>query len=160
MLRLVPVPCSNVGRSESEPAGSGFEVDLDRVDERHEPGEKLEMDRMSAIGVQCSTVRELHDPGKLVPLGARREVDADIRLQNARNLRLKAADRLLGALLLCVCGAGFPSKKEGVDDHAVIVVGSGRTGWDALYRSTFESSPGDRSHDLTGHSSWQGWSWL
>ena len=29
MLRLVPVPCSNVGRSESEPAGSGFEVDLD-----------------------------------------------------------------------------------------------------------------------------------
>jgi hypothetical protein len=104
-------------------ARSGLEVDLDRIDERDEPGEKLEMDGMSGVGVQCRAVRELHYTGELMPLGTWGKVDADIRLENARNLNVKAADRILGALRLCVCDTRFPSKEEGMDDHAAIVVG-------------------------------------
>lgn len=104
-------------------SGSGFEVNLDRADERDEPGEELEMDGMSVIRFQRGAVGELHDACKLVPLGSGGEVDADVRLQNARDLGVEAADRVLGALLLGVCRAGFPSEEEGVDDHAVIVVG-------------------------------------
>ena len=119
-MRLVPVPCPEVG---DVAAGLRFEVDLDRIDERDEPGEELEMDGMSVICLHCGAVGELHDAGKLVALGSGGEVDADVRLEDARDLGVEAADRVVGALLLRLCGAGFPSKEEGVDDHAVIVVG-------------------------------------
>jgi len=36
---------------------------------------------------------------------------------------VEATDLVLGALLLSVGGSGLPSEEEGVDDHAVIVVG-------------------------------------
>ena len=64
-------------------ARSGLEVDLDRIDKRKEPGEKLEMYRMSGVGVQCRAVRELHYASELMPLGTRGKVGADIRLENA-----------------------------------------------------------------------------
>jgi hypothetical protein len=97
------------------------------------------MDGMSVVGVHCGAVGELHDAGELVPLGAGGEVDADVRLEDARDLGVEAADGVVGALLLRLCGAGFPAEEEGVDDHAVIVVEPVRRAPGALFWSTFES---------------------
>jgi len=77
---------------------------------------------MSRIGIHRRTVRELHYSGELVPQGTRGEVHPHIRLKNARDLALQSADLVLSALFLRLCDTGFPSKEEGVDDHAAIIV--------------------------------------
>jgi hypothetical protein len=79
LLRLVPVPAPKL---RGVAWGSGFEVDLYRLDERDEPGEEFEMDGMGIVGVHRGAVGELHDTGKLVPQRTGREVDADVRLED------------------------------------------------------------------------------
>jgi hypothetical protein len=99
---------------------SDLEVEIDRIYEWSEPGEKLLVHGMVEIGVQRGTVEELHDGSKLVAPGARGEVDADLSLENAGNLGVQSADFGLGTLLLGVGGAGLPLQKEGVNDHVVL----------------------------------------
>lgn len=121
---MIPIPWPKVDskRRKTQPQGrSGLEVNLNRVNKRNKPREKLEVDGMSGISVHRRTIRKLHDSSKLVPQGAWGKVDPNIRLENARDLALQSADLVLSTLFLRVCDTGFPSEEEGVDDHAAIV---------------------------------------
>jgi hypothetical protein len=51
--------------------GSEFEVYLQGIDERKEPGEQLLVDGMSVVGVEGGAVGELHDTAELIALAAR-----------------------------------------------------------------------------------------
>jgi hypothetical protein len=99
---------------------SDLEVEIDRIYEWSEPGEKLLVHGMNEIGVQRGAIGELHNSPELVAFGARGEVDANVSFENAGNLGLQSADLGLGTLFLGVGGAGLPLQEEGVDDHEVL----------------------------------------
>ena len=100
---------------------SGFEVDLDGIDEGHQPGKQLLVDGMVVVGVEGGAVGELHDAAELVSLRARGDVDADVGFGEAGDLSLERANLLHDALLLGFGDVGLPAKGERMDDHAASV---------------------------------------
>ena len=97
---------------------SEFEVDLEGIDERHQPGKQLLVDGMIVVGVEGGAVGELHDSAELVALGTRGDVGPDEGFDEAGDLSLQGADLVDDVLLLLVGDAGFPAEGEGMDDHA------------------------------------------
>jgi hypothetical protein len=85
------------------------------------------MDGVRGIGFQSGSVGELHDAAKLVSLGTRREVNANVSFKNTGNMFVEIADLVLSALLLRFGSAGLPDEGKYVDDHGPIVI------WPALF---------------------------
>jgi hypothetical protein len=100
---------------------SHFKINLDRINQRHQPLQQLLVNRMPSISVQRGSVRELHHPAKLISLRARQHVDANPGLQQPRNLPLKPANFRKRANLLLLTHARLPPKSKGMNDHAIIV---------------------------------------
>jgi hypothetical protein len=103
---------------------SDLEVDLKRIDEGHQPSQQLLVDGVIVIGFEDGAVGELHHASKLVSLGAGRDVVADQRLDEARNLALKGLDLTDSVFFLLGRNLGLPTKGEGMDDHGASVTSS------------------------------------
>jgi hypothetical protein len=102
---------------------SGFEVDFERVDEGHEPGEEFLVDGVRRVGYERGAAFEFHDASEFVSLGARGDVFADPCFKESGDASLEVADCDDGALLLFRRDGGFPAEGEGVDDHEGILMG-------------------------------------
>ncbi len=100
---------------------SEFEVDLERIDKRHQPGKQLLVDGMIVVGIEGRSVSELHHTAKLISLRTRRDVDPDQSFDEARNLSLESANLPNNAPLLIVGGVGLPAEGKCMDDHAASV---------------------------------------
>ena len=97
---------------------SDFEINLERIDERHQPVKQLQVHRMCVVGLKRSAVLELHDTAELIPLRTGRDIDAHRGLEHARDLSLQRSDLIDGALLLVVGYVRFPAEGKRMDDHA------------------------------------------
>src|SRR5579883_2183746 len=110
-----------------------FEVDLDGLDEGHEPGKQLLVDGVWSIGFEGGAAFEFHDAAEGVSLGAGREILADPDFEKAGDLSLKLADADDDFLFLLRGDAGFPTEGKGVDDHGDILTGSSLPGLPGIF---------------------------
>jgi hypothetical protein len=98
---------------------SGFEVDFNRLDQRHQPGQQLLVHGMIVIRFVAGSIGELHDASELVTLRAGRDVGSDERLLKTGNLPLQVLDLLNSTLFLSFLNSWFPTKEKCMDDHTV-----------------------------------------
>ena len=98
--------------------GSGFEVDLDRFDEGHQPSQQLLVNGVVVVSRKDLAIRELHYTAKSVALGTRRKVVANENLGQPRYLPLKCLYLSHGAILLSFIYVGLPAKQKCMDYHA------------------------------------------
>ena len=89
-----------------------FEVDLEGIDERHQPGEQLLVDGVIAVGVEGGAVGELHDASEFVSLRARRDVGADEGFDEAGDLALQGADLGDDVVFCSAVTSGFQRKAK------------------------------------------------
>ena len=97
---------------------SEFEIDLERIDKRHQPGKQLLVNRMVVVGVEGCTVSEFHHAAKLVSLRTRRYIDPDEGFNEPGDLSPKGANLLNDVLLLILGDVRLPAEGKCVDDHA------------------------------------------
>ena len=97
---------------------SEFEVDLEWIDKRHQPGKQLLVDGMAVVGVEGCPVSELHHATKLVSLRTRRDIRSDEGFDEAGDLALQSAYLLNDMLLPIVGDARLPPEGKCMDDHA------------------------------------------
>ena len=100
---------------------SGFEIDLNWIDEGHQPSKQLLMNGMVGVGVEGGLVGELHDSAEFVSLRPRRDVDSNQGFEKAWDLSLKCSDFCNCMLFLVASDCGLPAKGKCVDDHAASV---------------------------------------
>ena len=79
------------------------------------------MDGMSVVGVVCGAVGEFHDAAELVPLAARRGVEADGGVEDSGDSGFECVDFFKDVLLLLLSDAWFPAEGEHVDEHGISV---------------------------------------
>lgn len=100
---------------------SEFEIDLKRIDKRHQPGKQLLVDGMAVVGVEGRPVSEFHDAAELVSLRTWRDIDPYEGFDEAGDLPLQGPNLLNNALLLLIGDARLPAESKCVDDHAASV---------------------------------------
>src|SRR5271154_460748 len=104
------------------PCGSShLEINLQRVDKGHQPGEELLVDGVGAVGFERGAVFEFHHAAELVSLGARGDVFADPGFNEAGDATLERTDSGDDLLYLFRRDAGLPAKGKGVNDHGAIL---------------------------------------
>jgi hypothetical protein len=118
----------------TQETSSTFEIDLDGLDEGHEPGEEFLVHGVAAVGFEGDAVFELHDASELVSLGAGGDILANPGLEQARYLTLELADGDDHVLLLIGCDTGLPAEREGMDEHGDIL-----TGYPPVFSAPFDS---------------------
>ena len=100
---------------------SQLKVDLEGIDQRHQPSKQLLMNRMVVIGVERRAIRKLHHAAKLISLRTRRDIDPNEGFDEAGDLPLQGPNLLNNVLLLLIGDARFPAKGKCMDDHAASV---------------------------------------
>ena len=97
---------------------SEFEIDLERIDKRHQPGKQPLVNGMVVVGVEGRPVSEFHHAAKLVSLRTRRYIDPDEGFNEPGDLSPKGANLLNDVLLLILGDVRLPAEGKCVDDHA------------------------------------------
>jgi hypothetical protein len=100
---------------------SRFKIDLNRINQWHQPLQQLLMNRMPSVGLQRRSVGKLHRAPKLISLRTRRKVDANPSLKQTGNLSLQSSNFRNRAKLMTLMHARLPPKRKSMNDHHSIV---------------------------------------
>ena len=84
-----------------------LEIQLDRVDQRHQPLNQRHVSRMSGIGVGRRLVGEPHNPAKVYPWPSRREIRAHMHVDQSDDVAAKSKDLLEAMALSAPVACGF-----------------------------------------------------
>src|SRR5579863_3203885 len=101
-----------------------FEVELDRVNERHQPLEQGLVCGMCGVSVGSGLVVEGHEAGECVALPARREVRSDVNIDETGDLSAKGENLLAGAEFVSFSGFRLPFESEDVNEHCGLLLSS------------------------------------
>jgi hypothetical protein len=101
---------------------SEFEVDLNRFDQGHQPGQEFLVDRVVMICIECGAIGKLHYSAKLITPRTRGKVMPDMDLQQAGDLSLKRLNLFEGTLFLTGVDLRFPMEEKGMHDHELSLI--------------------------------------